>query len=53
MVVPPGSLVAGMPARIKRPVGEDVQARIAAAAAHYADLATRYRQDCLTRGGTL
>jgi carbonic anhydrase/acetyltransferase-like protein (isoleucine patch superfamily) len=44
MVVPPGSLVAGMPARIKREVDADVRARILAAAAHYVELAQRYRE---------
>ena len=48
-VVPPNSLVKGIPGRVKRSLGDDDQARIRRAAAHYvqasrADL--RGRDEC-------
>jgi gamma-carbonic anhydrase len=43
MKVPPGSLVAGVPARIVREVGEELRGRIINAAAHYVQRAAAYR----------
>jgi carbonic anhydrase/acetyltransferase-like protein (isoleucine patch superfamily) len=41
--IPPGSLVLGVPAKVRRPLEADDRARIAHAAAHYVENAKRYR----------
>ncbi|MCE9548442.1 MAG: gamma carbonic anhydrase family protein [Planctomycetia bacterium] len=43
MQIPPGSLVAGVPARIKRKLEDKDRERIAHAAAHYVENARRYQ----------
>jgi len=40
--VPPGSVVLGIPARVKRPASENDLARIRLAAEHYVENARRY-----------
>jgi carbonic anhydrase/acetyltransferase-like protein (isoleucine patch superfamily) len=44
MEIPPGSLVMGVPARIRRPVDEQLRERIAATVAHYVELARLHRE---------
>lgn len=41
--IPPGSMVMGSPARVKRPITDEERARIASSAAHYVELARVYR----------
>jgi carbonic anhydrase/acetyltransferase-like protein (isoleucine patch superfamily) len=45
MQVPDNSLVVGVPGRVKRETNEAIRARIAQAAAHYVELAGRYRSE--------
>ncbi|WP_026531089.1 gamma carbonic anhydrase family protein [Haematomicrobium sanguinis] len=40
--IPPGSLVAGVPAKVRRPLTEEEQAHIRENGAHYVDLASTY-----------
>ena len=42
--IPPGSLVMGVPAKVVRPVDEDLRARIRLSADHYVGLARLHRQ---------
>ena len=44
MEIPPGSLVMGIPARIRRPVGEELRQRIRATVEHYVELARLHRE---------
>lgn len=44
-VVPPGTLVLGSPARVRRPLTEDEKAGLRDSAAHYVELAARYRAE--------
>jgi len=44
MIVPPRSLVMGVPGRIVRPVDEDLSERIASTWAHYVELARQHRE---------
>jgi carbonic anhydrase/acetyltransferase-like protein (isoleucine patch superfamily) len=41
--IPPGSMVMGSPARVKRTLTDEERARIASSAAHYVELARTYR----------
>ncbi len=41
--IPPGSMVMGSPARVKRTLTDDERARIASSAEHYVELARTYR----------
>jgi carbonic anhydrase/acetyltransferase-like protein (isoleucine patch superfamily) len=43
MVVPPGSLVAGVPAKVVRSVDDALRDRIRATWRHYVELARRHR----------
>lgn len=43
MVIPPNSLVLGVPARVVRPTDDALRARISAGAAAYVELAERHR----------
>lgn len=43
--IPEGSLVAGVPAKVVRPVGDDEREMIAHGARHYVELAARHRDD--------
>jgi carbonic anhydrase/acetyltransferase-like protein (isoleucine patch superfamily) len=52
MVVPPGSLVLGMPARVVRPVDDALRRRITATWTHYVELARRHRRGEVGRPGT-
>lgn len=47
--IPPGSLVLGSPARVKRPVDERERAWITGGAAHYVELARVYRAEQRSR----
>jgi carbonic anhydrase/acetyltransferase-like protein (isoleucine patch superfamily) len=40
--IPPGSLVLGAPAKVKRPVNDKERAQIADGAQHYVELTRRY-----------
>jgi carbonic anhydrase/acetyltransferase-like protein (isoleucine patch superfamily) len=44
MIVPPHSLVMGVPGRIVRPVDEDLSKRIASTWAHYVEMARQHRE---------
>jgi carbonic anhydrase/acetyltransferase-like protein (isoleucine patch superfamily) len=44
-VVPPGVLVLGSPAKVKRPLTPDELTNLRASAAHYVELAARYRAE--------
>lgn len=44
-VVPPGTLMLGSPARVRRPLTEDEKAGLRESAAHYVELAARYRAE--------
>jgi carbonic anhydrase/acetyltransferase-like protein (isoleucine patch superfamily) len=44
MEIPPGSLVMGVPARVRRPVGDELRARIRATVDHYVSLARLHRE---------
>jgi carbonic anhydrase/acetyltransferase-like protein (isoleucine patch superfamily) len=44
MEIPPGSLVMGVPARIRRPVDEELRLRIRATVEHYVELARLHRE---------
>ncbi len=44
-VVPPGTLVLGAPARVRRQLGEEEKAGLLESAAHYVELAARYRAE--------
>jgi carbonic anhydrase/acetyltransferase-like protein (isoleucine patch superfamily) len=44
MEIPPGSLVMGVPARIRRPVDEELRQRIHATVEHYIELARLHRE---------
>lgn len=45
MVVPPGTLVLGSPAKVKRPLTKEELAHLLESAAHYVELAARYRAE--------
>jgi carbonic anhydrase/acetyltransferase-like protein (isoleucine patch superfamily) len=45
MQVPDNSLVVGVPGKVKRETNDAIRARIAQAAAHYVQLAGRYRSE--------
>jgi len=49
MEIPPGSLVMGVPARIRRPVDPALQARIAATVQHYVTLARLHAEQRFAR----
>ncbi len=42
--IPPGSLVMGVPAKVRRPVDEELRARITATVEHYVTLARLHRE---------
>jgi carbonic anhydrase/acetyltransferase-like protein (isoleucine patch superfamily) len=50
-VIPPGSLVLGVPAKVVRSLDESARLRILDNAAHYVELAQRHRSGDLPRLG--
>ncbi len=49
MEVPPGSLVLGLPARVVRPVDDELRARIESTWQHYVEQAQRHRSGLVER----
>ena len=49
MQIPPGSLVMGVPARVRGPVSDELRARIRATVAHYVELSGRHRAGTFPR----
>jgi carbonic anhydrase/acetyltransferase-like protein (isoleucine patch superfamily) len=51
MRIPPGSLVLGVPAKVVRPVDDELRGRIRLTTEHYVDLARRHREGNYPRLG--